>query len=97
MLIYIDSLPLNQQTNYTDCLHDLVWKLPVLIGVFVDLVSLSSVGKLKAIVDPAGCRGCSTGMVAYAVSTKVCFPGGIYHLESYLKHTKEASLGLSMI
>ncbi len=40
MLFYINSLPLNEQTNDTDCLRDLVLKLPVLIGVLVDLVSL---------------------------------------------------------
>ena len=39
MLLYSNSLPLNKQTNNKDCLHDLVLKLPVLIGLWVDLVS----------------------------------------------------------
>ncbi len=40
MLFYSNSLPLNEQTNKPACLHDLVLKPPVLIGVLVDLVSL---------------------------------------------------------
>ena len=40
MLFYSNSLPLNEQTNNPDCLHDLVLKQPALIGVLVDLVSL---------------------------------------------------------
>ncbi len=40
MLFYSNSLPLNQQTNKTSCLHDLVLKPPILIGVLISPLNL---------------------------------------------------------